>query len=229
MLCRAAVVFCLLVTLGAAAHAQSAPQDNTASGTPTTATELSHSMDPPLVGDYWSYELRDEITGTLKYTIMTVITDVTPGEIAIRAENLGYPGNGFYIYDHTWNLKNDPTWKFSPNDGTGIKPPLAAGSTWKFQGDQIYSGRGASFRRSGSSKVVAQESVTTSAGTFDTFKIETSINTRNVNDPSKKSDVVLTTWYAPAIDHWVKRTSKVSSNGHVDANISLELVDYGRR
>ena len=154
---------------------------------------------------------------------------VSPNDIAIRTENLGNPGYGYLLYDHSWNLKDNSTWKYSPGDGTGVKTPLKVGDKWNFQSSDSYTGRGVSFKRSGSSKVVAQESVTTGAGSFDTFKIETTATVRNANDPTKKSDLVLTTWYAPSVDHWVKRTSKVTINGHLDQDSSAELVEYGRR
>jgi hypothetical protein len=117
----------------------------------------------------------------------------------------------------------------SPGDGTGVKMPLKVGNRWTFQSSDSYSGRGVSFKRSGSSKVVAEESVTTGAGSFDTFKIESTVTVRNANDPTKKSALLLTTWYAPAVDHWVKRTSKITINGHLDQDTSAELVEYGRR
>jgi len=186
-------------------------------------------MDQPLPGDHWSYEVRDEITGELKFSSTTLITDVTPTEVAVRAQSPSFPGVGVYIYDHSWNLKSNPIWRFSPNDGTGVKLPLNVGSTWKFQDDALYSPRGTTFKNVGSSKVVAQENITTGAGTFDTFKIETSINGHNANDPTKKFNSIITTWYAPSVDHWVKRVSKSSFNGRVDDNSSTELVEYGRR
>lgn len=224
MLCRAAVTICLLLTLDAVALAQSAPPDK-----PPSITEPTTPMDTPLPGDHWSYEVRDEITGELKFISTTLITDVTPTEVAIRAQSPSFSGVGVYIYDHSWNLKNSPIWRFSPNDGTGVKLPLNVGSTWKFQDDSLYGPRGITFKNVGSSRVVAQESITTSAGTFDTFKIETSINGHNVNDPTKRFASIMTTWYAPSIDHWVKRISKSSFNGRVDDNSSAELVEYGRR
>jgi len=224
MLSKAAATICLLLTLDAAALAQPAPPDN-----PPSATEASPAMDPPLPGDHWSYEVRDAITGALKFANTFTITDVSPTEIAVRGEVLGHPNYGYFVYDHFWNIVKTPIWKFSPNDGSGIKPPLNPGSTWKFHNDQINIQHGASFRRSGTSKVVGQESVTTSAGTFDTFKIETSVEIRNVNDPTKKESSIRTTWYAPSINHWVKQTEKGNVNGHVALNTSIELVDYGRR
>jgi hypothetical protein len=224
MLCRATVVFSILA-LATAAIAQTSPVENNQS----TTTDSSNSMDPPQVGDHWTYELRDEITGTLKSTLVNVITQVSPSDIAIRIETLGTPGYAYFGYDHSWNLKDNSVWKYSPGDGTGIKTPLKVGSNWNFQSADSYAVRGASFKRSGSSKVVAQESITTAAGTFDTFKIETAATSRNANDPTKKTELLMTTWYAPSVDHWVKRTSKVTLNGHVDEDASFELVEYGRR
>jgi len=225
MLCKAAAIACLSTAVAGIALAQSAPAENNQ----PAAEDSSSSMEPPLVGDHWTYEIRDEIAGTLKFTTVHVITQVSPNDIAIRTENLGNPGYGYLLYDHSWNLKDSSTWKYSPGDGTGVKAPLRVGNKWNFQSSDTYSGRGVSVKRSGSSKVVAQEPVTTAAGSFDTFKIETTATVRNANDPTKKSDLVLTTWYAPEVDHWVKRTSKITINGHLDQDTSAELVEYGRR
>jgi hypothetical protein len=107
--------------------------------------------------------------------------------------------------------------------------PLAAGKTWSFQAADTYSTQGVSFKRSGTSKVIGRESITTSAGTFDTFKIETSISTRNANDPTKRFDFTQLTWYAPAINHWVKRVSTSRSAGQLRDKNSMELIEYGRK
>jgi hypothetical protein len=227
MLPKIAVALCLQLALATVALAQAAPPADTSAAPP--ATESSDAMPQPLPGDHWSYAVLDEITGVLKATTTFTITDVTPAELAVRAEVLGSPNYGNFVYDHFWNVLKTPVWKFSPNDGSGIKLPLNPGGSWKFQSDQINVQHGASYRRSGTSKVVAQESVTTNAGTFDTYKIDTSVDIRNVNDPTKKESSTTTMWYAPSIDHWVKQTSKFISNGHVAQSTSVELLDYGRR
>lgn len=95
--------------------------------------------------------------------------------------------------------------------------------------NNINSATGAVWRRSGISKVVGEESVTTKAGTFDTFRIETTFAGTNVNNPTLKNDVTSTTWYAPAIDHWVKRTFVSRANKHLRINDVTELVEYGRK
>jgi hypothetical protein len=231
MLYRIAVATGLLLVSNWAVLAQTAPAGSAppAAQAPIHPQTEEDSMDPPMVGDHWTYDVRDEITGELKFSSTTLISDVTPTEIAIRAQSPSFAGVGVYIYDRSWSAKTTPDWKYSPNDGIGVKLPLNVGSGWKFQSDALYSPRGTTFKNVGSSKVVAQESVTTSAGSFDTFKIVTSINGRNANDPTKKFESVITTWYAPLIDHWVKRISKSSFNGHVDQDSVMELIDYGRR
>ena len=77
--------------------------------------------------------------------------------------------------------------------------------------------------------MVAQESVTTKAGTFDTFKIQTSIQLQNSIDPTKKAQSLQDTWYAPAIDHWVKRTAETRIDGKLRDKNTTELIEYGRR
>jgi hypothetical protein len=186
-------------------------------------------MEDVQLGDRWTYEVRDEITGEIKSTITNTVTDVAASEIGIRLDVLGKPNSGYHTYDRSWNMMNNGTWRFTPNDGGGIKPPLAVGKTWPVKSTDLNSTAGYSLKRSGTSKVVAQENVTTRAGTFDTFKIETSYQLQNSNDPTKKFQVVLQMWYAPVIDHWVKRSFVSRSEGRVRENNSVVLVEYGRR
>jgi hypothetical protein len=232
MSCRITLVIWFLALLSAGALAQS-PSPNDDSSPPQPAAPASNTgelMDPPMIGDHWTYEVRDEITGELKNTLTSIITDLTPTDIAVRVQNQAYStGPAIFVFDRSWNLKNDPTWRFAPNDGTGIKMPLTVGNTWTFRNDQIRSGYGTTFRNIGTSKVVGTESVTTAAGTFDALKIETSINGHNANDSTKRFEFTMTSWYVPFIDHWVKRTEKSAFNGSVQQNNSIELVEYGRR
>jgi hypothetical protein len=232
MSCRAGLVIFFLATLSTAALAQSASPNGEAppSQSATTAANSGEAMDPPMVGDHWTYEMRDEITGEMKNTVTNIVTDLTPTDIAVRVQNQAYStGSTVLVFDRSWNMKNSPTWRFSPNDGTGIKMPLAVGDTWKFRSDQVRTGYGTTFRNIGTSKVVGTESVTTEAGTFQALKIETSINGHNANDSTKRFESTVVTWYVPSIDHWVKRTVKSAFNGSVQENDAIDLVDYGRR
>jgi hypothetical protein len=195
----------------------------------TEAPPLQEKMEDPQVGDHWTYEFRDNISGDVKSTFTHTVTDVSSSEIGIRINTLGTSNTGYQTFDPSWNLTVSGVWRYSPNDGTGIRAPLAAGKTWSFKSNDLNSTAGYSGKRSGTSKVIAQESVTTPAGTFDTFKMETSFQVQNANDPTKKAQAVTQTWYAPAIDHWVKRSFVSRSDGRVRTSNTVELVEYGRR
>jgi hypothetical protein len=226
--------YALLATIGLLATAAPLPAQ-TAKDAPSPSTSAVESPNSPepmeevQLGDHWTYEFRDEISGEVKGTYTNVVTDVNATEIGARVGMLGNSNTGYVTFDRTWNVKNTASWRYTPNDGTGIRLPLAAGKTWTFQSTDVNASSGYSSKRTGSSKVVGQESVTTRAGTFDTFKIETTYSLRGANDPTKKYQVTTQTWYAPAINHWVKRASVAKADGHVRENSTMELVEYGRR
>jgi hypothetical protein len=223
---------CFLAAVGLllCATALTAQTPNTAP-TPaaTQAAPPQEAMEDPQVGDHWTYEHRDDITGDLKSTFTATITDLSENEISLRTSVIGNSNYGYGNYDRSWNRTTNGDWRYSPNDGGGIRAPLAVGKTWSGKSNDSNSSTGANMKRSVTSKVVAQESVTTRAGTFDTFKIEISFTWQSSKDPTKKAQDVLQTWYAPSIDHWVKQTSVMRSDGRVRTKTSSELVEYGRR
>ena len=229
--------YAFLATVGllasvSALSAQTAPDTPPPAASAPPAAEPANSPEPMeevRLGDHWTYEFRDDITGELKSTITNTVTDVSDSEISTRIAQLGNPGSGYQTFDRSWNLTNNGIWRHTPNDGTGIRPPLTVGKTWTFKSTDFNSTAGISWKRSGTSKVVGQESVTTRAGAFDTFKIETSFQIQNANDPTKKLQAVQQAWYAPVIDHWVKRTFVSRSDGRVRDKSTIELVEYGRR
>ena len=202
--------------------------DGTSPSAPAGARPVI-AMEEPSPGDFWVYETRDEISGNISLVRKNTVTEVTPTEISVRFTTDGKEGAGLNVYDRTWNTRISGPWKYHPHDGTGIQSPLKVGASWKFQSDDVNPGNGAIWKRSGQSKVVGQETITTKAGTFDTFKIDTTMTRHPTNDPTRKSEITRQTWYAPAIDHWVKRTFIVRADGHLQTSETLELVEYGRK
>lgn len=221
--------FLASVGLLLSASALTAQTPNAAPSPAATESSTQATMEDPRVGDHWTYEYRDDITGDLKSTFTATITDISATDISLRTNLIGNSNYGFANYDHSWNRTTNGDWRFSPNDGSGIRAPLAVGKTWSTKSNDSNSTTGANMKRSVTSRVVAQESVTTRAGTFDTFKIETSFTWQSVKDPTKKAQDTWQTWYAPAIDHWVKQTSTMRSDGRVRTKTSSELIEYGRR
>jgi hypothetical protein len=222
--CAAFLALCLLAT-GASAQQASVPAKEPGTAQPVT------KMEEPLPGDHWVYEIRDEIAGVITATRENVVTEVTPTTISVRFKKLGANNaeEGFTVYDRSWNVVEARPWRYSPHDGSGVQSPLEVGKTWPVRTNNINSANGSIWKRSGTSKVIGQESVTTKAGTFDTFKIETTFTGTNVNNPTVKNEVTSLTWYAPAIDHWVKRTFVSRANKHLQINNAIELIDYGRK
>src|SRR6266481_6398705 len=80
--------------LASSALAQQAPPQAGAPAASSSAAPVEPAkavvpMEEPLPGDHWTYEVRDEITGTITATRESVVTDVTPTEISVRFKNLG--------------------------------------------------------------------------------------------------------------------------------------------
>ena len=218
-------IMCLLAAGTSVRAAGDAPAASTA---PAAAKPVT-AMEQPLQGDFWIYEVRDEIIGKVSAIRKHIVTEVSPTEISIRVTTEGKDSQGLIVYDRSWNIKNAGEWTYQPGDGSGIRSPLKVGDSWNFSGDDVNSSKGNIWKRSGHSKVVGQETITTKAGAFETYKIEITLSRRPTNDPTHKTDITAEVWYAPAIDHWVKRTFVSRGNGHLLASNVLELVEYGRK
>ena len=77
------------------------------------------------VGDRWTYESKDEISGEPKDAYTQLVTEISPKEIVVNVSTRGKSGSSIIIYDHDWNRIATSTLKFQPNDGQGIRLPLA--------------------------------------------------------------------------------------------------------
>ncbi len=215
--------------LAASAIAQSQSDSPAPSSPAPDPAKPVIAMEEPLPGHHWTYEIRDEITGKVSSIRTFVVTEVTPTEISVAVQNTGKDDPGLNVYDRSWNLKLALPWKYQPHDGSGVRTPLKLGASWNSEGDYINAGAGAISKWSSRSKVIGQETITTKAGTFDTFKIERVAIGHPTRDPSQKAEITQQTWYAPAIDHWVKRVFVSRTNNHLRINNNIELVDYGRK
>ena len=182
-----------------------------------------------LPGDRWVYELKDEITGDLKSTTTVVVLDVSDKEINTRFSIRGAARPQQIVFDRGWSRIDDSVWKFQPSDGTGIQAPLQIGREWRFENKATHFQNGTAVSTTGQSKVVAEEKITTSAGTFDTFKIEITMRQINSNDQTKAAQVTTALWYAPTVNRWVRKTYSVKIEGRLRDSHTEELVDYSRK
>jgi hypothetical protein len=183
----------------------------------------------PRVGDRYTYNMKDEITGEPKIGYIAVVTEVSDKEIVTSVSNPGRNASQVVVLDRDLNRIDDSTWKFKPNNAQGIRPPLAVGKTWRFEFDSRNTQSGAAFRTTGVSKVVAQETVTTPAGTFETFKIERHQSEYNTIAQSRITEVDSVIWYAPKINRWVRRTFVTRFDKRLRSSTSEELAEYHRK
>jgi hypothetical protein len=180
------------------------------------------------VGDRWVYDTRDEMTGYPKETYVEVVTEVSPKETLVNLTVSGNSASAILTYDHDWNCIDNLIWKFKPNDGQGIRLPLAVGRTWRSEFEAKNTQTSANIKGSGSSKVVAQENITTSAGTFETFKIERRVTQFSTTDAARHTEIQVVTWYAPQINNVVRRKTVVKFEKRIRSSGSEELADFTR-
>jgi hypothetical protein len=189
------------------------------------------SVDPgPIrVGDRWSYEVKDTLTGDLRPGTAVVVGDVNDKEITTRVTLGGRDGPPqTMVYDLDWGRIDDGAWRLHP-PGIGIKKPLQIGKEWRSDANGVHLQSGVTFRAEGVAKVVGQERITTQAGSFDTFRVDMTVRMINTRDQTRSQTWTFVVWYAPAVNRWVKKTSEWRGEGRVRDSFSEELTEYSRR
>jgi hypothetical protein len=198
-------------------------------GTATPGTSQTPDLAGVLAGDRWTYDVTDEMTSDLKYTFTVVVIDVSEKEINTRVTSRGEKRPRQVAFDRGWSRVDDDLWKYDPSDGTGIQMPLQIGKSWRFEGNGKNFQNGTTVRTTGQSKVTGEEKITTSAGTFETFKVETVIRHVASNDQTKAATLTSTLWYAPSINRWARKTYKTQIEGRLREAQTEELTDYSRK
>lgn len=184
--------------------------------------------DPVRVGDRWSYDLKDDLTGDLRHSVTVVVVEVSDKEISTRATIRGKDRPQTMVFDLDWGRIDDGVWKLKPS-GIGIKKSLQVGKEWRSDANALHLPSGVAYRASSVAKVVKQEQVTTPAGTFDTYQVDTTVRLVNTRDQTKSSTWTFVYWYAPTVNRWVKRKTEARYEGRLrDSNIE-ELTEYSRK
>jgi len=184
--------------------------------------------EPVRVGDRWSYDIKDGATGDLRHAVTVVAVDINDKEITARTTIRGKDRPQTMVFDLDWGRIDDGAWKLRPS-GIGIKRPLQIGKEWRSDANAMNVQSGVAFRASGVAKVMAQEQVTTAAGTFDTYRINATVRMVNTRDQTKSSIWTFVFWYAPAVNRWVKRTTEAHFDGRLRDSYVEELTEYSRK
>lgn len=188
-------------------------------------TRVAQSVE---VGDAWVYDFKDATTGFPISTYTSLVTEVSPQEIVTRVIRPGMDG-GIVVFDHDWNRLTNVNDKHNPHDGNGIRWPLAVGKEWRHQFTTSNLQTGNNMNASSLIKVAEQETVTTPAGTFETFKINHQTKAFNVKDPSISLDIEMLMWFAPQINHWIRRTYIVKREERTISRTTDELIEIMKK
>jgi hypothetical protein len=183
---------------------------------------------PVRIGDRWSYDIKDDLTGDLRHAVTVVVVDVNDKEITTRATIRGKDRPQTMVFDLDWGRIDDGAWKLRPS-GIGIKTPLQVGKEWRSDANAMNLQSGVAFRASGVAKVVGEEQVATPAGTFDTYRVNTTVRLVNTRDQTKSWIWTFEFWYAPAVNRWVKRKTEARSDGRLRDSSVEELTEYTRK
>jgi hypothetical protein len=184
---------------------------------------------PIRVGDRWSYDIKDALTGDLRQAVTIVAAEINEKEITTRISVRGKDRPLTFVFDPGWGRIDDGVWKHRPSDLLGIKKPLQIGKQWRAEGNSTNLQTGVAMQTSGLAKVVGQEQITTPAGTFDTFRVELTVRQINTKDQTKSTTLTVVVWYAPAINRWVRKNTEVRFEGRLRDSFSDELTEYSRK
>jgi hypothetical protein len=189
----------------------------------------AQSDNPVRVGDRWTFATKDEITGLPTETFAHEVTQIAANQIVVSASTQGKGASRPVIFDRDWNRIEDRNFKFKPQNGLGVRPALAVGVEWQTENETRNVETGAAWKDKITSKVVAQETITTPAGTFEAFKIETRRHEISAADPARFWDYEYVRWYSPQINHWVRWSSIGKAENRLRTNRSEELIEFGRK
>jgi hypothetical protein len=85
------------------------------------------------VGDQWTYDTKDEITGTVTRTYTATVSEITPKEISTHLTFRGRNGTALVVFDHEWNRIKNGNLEYKPHDANGVQFPLVVGKEWRLQ------------------------------------------------------------------------------------------------
>jgi len=145
-------------------------------------------------------------------------------EIVVQYQENGRPNRTLHFFNREWNLLDNGSTKYDPFFPEH-RFPVDVGVVWAQ--DYRSSQAGGTFTSDFSrAKVVAFEKVTVPAGTFDAYRIERTIESRNADATADSHKRAIRAWYAPAAKRIVRSECTTVANGRERGKVVGELVEY---
>jgi hypothetical protein len=184
-------------------------------------------------GDSWTYDLRDDVTGDVKGSVVFEVTKAADGEIETRTTRQMSSTNAktttVQRFDARWRRTDNGKYVWRPHlDTSGVPDALQIGKSWSFKFEALRKGSAQTEEYAGVGKVEAWERVTLPNGAaYDAFKIDVAdTQTSGSGLAGRKHENHAVMWFAPAVNRLVKMIDESRDNGKLrDATVQT-LREY---
>ncbi|MFM0202339.1 hypothetical protein PQR53_20985 [Paraburkholderia fungorum] len=175
------------------------------------------------VGQEWEFSFVNELDPSKTGGYTQRVVSVADGLAELGVVVKGSVGRG--ELDANANVVRAPQAVYSPSNEM-LRFPLYVGKSWEAQ--YTYTSGNWTANDDRSAKVVAIERVQTAAGTFDAFRIESTIAWAGASVSTGAGHAHETDWYAPAVGRVVKQEYEDVPNNKNEAPTATryELVRY---
>jgi hypothetical protein len=190
------------------------------------AVQAATQADAPKVhiDDSWQYRNTNELTGEVANEFTYKIADLREQGMITLLRNKGASVVNQRNFTLEWNPLDAGSTRFEPYF-PNYQFPMKVGKTWQ-QNFRVITANGAQFAASLSARVTVGEVVKVPAGEFDALRIV--YETKFVPaDPAGKIQLgKVTSWYAPAVNNYVRREAETTVDGQVRSKNVDELIEY---
>lgn len=179
------------------------------------------------VGDRWTYQLLDNLTGEIKGSATLTIFEVTDTEIHQKVQiKTKAPINRVEYLDRQLNTIDNGVYQWKPSTSF-FRFPLTIGKEWSQQYESVAISHESKTRHNISAKVVAFEKVKVPAGEFDAFKIEYTIRSISTSDADRADSYTKTVrWYSPGVKQVVKQETESIMGGRTREKSGMVLTEF---
>ena len=178
------------------------------------------------VGDQWTYQETNDLTGTATSMLTITVTEVASKDFTVRVSAPNTNASYIMVFDDDWNARVQDQAKFNPHDGTGIPHDPKIGTTWRTLFSWQDLAKGMDGKGTATGQCTRNESVTTQIGTFATLKCVVTVRAKSRNGGPVVREDEITTWYAPTTRRWAKREFTTKIRGRVSEKRTQEIVSF---
>lgn len=187
---------------------------------PPVAAPLTQAEAPVFrVGEEWKFAYTNDLDPSKNKTYVQRVASVGPEGVRLSVPSSGGPR--FVDLDRNGNFVRSAVESFAPSAET-LRFPLFVGKSW--DAEYTYTSGDWTSHCDRESKVVAAERVSTPAGDFDAFRIESRTGYSGAAVASGAGRSYSVDWYAPAAGRVVKQDFESMPDNKNIARTSSHLI-----